>query len=248
MKWFYFILAGVLMPCGALAAEPVSLHVTHAISGKSLQLESGDLVRLASIEAPNVQDGKRPGEPLGDEAKAALAALAEGQTIRIDYAPTPRDRHNRLLGQVYLQDGQWLQQLMLERGLAMVYSFNDDAPELLARMFAAEQKARAAKLGIWANPYWRMVSPQEAGDFINRYKIVEGRIISVNHSRGNIYVNFSKEWKGQFAVFIPRKFAGDFDDARMQAWVGKMVRVRGWIHYHNAPMIDVTTPGQIEVE
>jgi len=29
---------------------------------------------------------------------------------------------------------------------------------------------------------------------------------------------------------------------------GRNVRVRGWIHYHNAPMIDITHPEQIELE
>jgi hypothetical protein len=30
--------------------------------------------------------------------------------------------------------------------------------------------------------------------------------------------------------------------------VGKTIRVRGWINYHNAPMIDLTHPEQIEME
>lgn len=228
--------------------------VATIINGKSFTLTTGDTVRLASIEAPNTYEkadgvhSARPGEPLGDEAKAALTKLLTRHKVRIDYNPGVRDRHDRLLGQVYDEKGIWIQGEMLKSGWAMVYSFNDDRHEIIEKMLAAEHEAQAAKRGIWAHPYFRIITPAEAAEFINRFKLVEGKVVSVHDYHGHTYINFTERWKGNFAVFISRKYANAFAGMNLTSLVGKTIRVRGWINYHNAPMIDLTHPEQIEVE
>jgi endonuclease YncB( thermonuclease family) len=229
-------------------------QVARVINSKSFVLASGDVVRIAGIEAPNTEEkadgvhGARPGEPLGEEAKAALEKLLLGRKVRIDYNPGTRDRHSRLLGQVYRDDGLWVQGEMLREGWAMVYSFSDDRHEVIEKMLAAESEARSAKRGIWANPYFRVITPAEAPDFINRFKLVEGKVTSVNEWHGHMFVNFSDHWKGSFAVFISRKYADAFKAMNLPSLMGITIRVRGWIDYHNAPEINLTHPEQIEVE
>jgi micrococcal nuclease len=231
-----------------------ALTVAGVINGKSFTLATGDTVRLASIEAPNTYEkangvhSARPGEPLGDEAKAALTKLLAGHKVRIDYNPGVRDRHDRLLGQVYDDKGNWIQGELLKSGWAMVYSFNDDKHGVIEKMLAAEHEAQGAKRGIWAHPYFRIITPAEAGEFINRFKLVEGKVVSVHDYHGHTYINFTERWKGNFAVFISRKYANAFAAMNLPSLVGKTIRVRGWINYHNAPMIDLTHPEQIEME
>ncbi len=240
-----------LAPSPAFAANDL-FTVVKVINGKSFVVSSGDTVRLASIEAPNVPEENinehpgRPGEPLGLEAKEALAALIMGRKIRIDYNPGERDRHNRLFGQVYDEQGRWIQGEMLKNGWAEVYSFDDDAHDVIMKMLKAEREAQKTRRGIWANAYYRIIRQEEAGEFLNRFKIVEGEVKSVNEYHGNIYINFSEHWKGNFAVFISRKKTKAFSLPDLKSLVGKKVRVRGWINYHNAPMIDITHPEQIE--
>jgi len=177
-----------------------------------------------------------------------LSSLILGKIVRIDTGGLARDRHNRILGQVYLADGAWVQGELLKRGYAMVYSFRDDAPQVIEKMLTFERAARAAGAGIWAQAYWRIITPEEASQFINRFKVVEGTVVSVNPWHDNIYVNFSEHWKGNFALFISHKYADDFPLAKLKTLVGKKIRVRGWIGYHNAPQIDVTHPAQIEMQ
>lgn len=237
-----------------IGAEEEFLRVREIINGKSFILESGDKVRLASIQVPNVQEQDtpghygRPGEPMGEEAKKALSGMILGKKIRIDYNPGKRDRHNRLLGQVYDEAGKWIQGEMLQKGYAMVYSFNDDSPTLITDMLAREKIAIQQKSGIWANPYYRIITPEETGEFINRFKLVSGEIASVNESHDNIYLNFNKEWRGRFAVFISHKNHQAFDIGWLKSLTGKKLRVRGWINYHNAPMMTIDHPGQLEIE
>lgn len=222
------------------------LKVKQVINGKSFIVESGDTVRLASIEAPNLQDGKRTGEPLGEEAKAALEKLILGKNIRIEYLGEKRDRHNRLIGQVYDEKGNWIQGEILKSGFAFAYIFADDSHETIVNMLKAETIAQNAKIGLWQHPYYRVLNSEETQEFINRFKLVEGTIESVNQSHDNIYINFSKEWKGKFAVFISKKNAANFSLEKLKTLIGKKVRIRGWINYHKAPMISIVRQEQIE--
>jgi endonuclease YncB( thermonuclease family) len=251
---FRFLLLFLLLaPVTVLACSDLR-PVASVINGKSFTLATGETVRLASIEAPNTEEkadgvhGARPGEPLGEEAKAELAKLLAGHTVCIDYNPGERDRHNRLLGQVYDDKGNWIQGGMLMSGYAMVYSFSDDRHDVIVNMLAAEKQAQALRLGVWAHPYFRVIAPAETPEFINRFKLVEGKVISVHDYHGHTYINFTERWKGNFAIFISRKFAPAFAAMNLPSLVGKTIRVRGWINYHNAPMIDLTHPEQIEME
>ncbi len=58
-----------------------------------------------------------------------------------------RDRYNRLLAYVYLPDGRLLNQLLLEKGFAVVYRRFDF--ELKSNFLTAEARARDKKRGIW---------------------------------------------------------------------------------------------------
>jgi micrococcal nuclease len=223
---------------GALAASP-EYSAAAIINGQSFTLTSGETVRLAAIETPTSS------EPLSDEAKTALAAFMTGKKLTVESVIDGHDRLNRLLGQVYA-DGQWVQGAMLRAGLAMVYSFADTPPEILSKMLVEERAAREARRGIWGTTYYRVIAPSEADEFIDRFKLVEGKVVSLHEYHGNIYINFFAQWRGHFAVFISHKYAAAFTDLQLLA--GKTIRVRGWIHYHNAPMIGLTHAGQIEVE
>lgn len=241
----------LLLPAATNAQEDV-FTVQSVINGKSFITTSGDTVRLAGIEAPNMQEKNtpshhgRPGEPLGEEAQQTLSSHILRKQVRIVY-DTTRDRHNRILGQVYDMHGHWIQGEMLEAGMAMAYSFSDTPHETIEAMLRTEHHAQHNHASIWANPYYRIITPQETGEFINRFKLVEGNVVSVNHYHDNIYINFSEHWKGNFAVFIARKYASSFTAKFLDSLTGSKVRVRGWIHYHNAPMIDITHPEQIEI-
>ena len=106
-------------------------------------------------------------------------------------------------------------------------------------MLLAEKPAQQAKLGLWNHPYYRIITTEETPEFINRFKLVEGMVVSVNQSHENIYINFNKEWKGHFAIFISKKNANHFSLDKLRNFIGRKIRVRGWINYHKAPMINI---------
>lgn len=96
-------------------------------------------VRLAEIDAPE------KAQPYGQRAKQSLSGLVYGQTVTVAVEDT--DRYGRLVGQVELS-GTNINALQVERGMAWVYRQYARHPALLE----AEARARAARLGLWADP------------------------------------------------------------------------------------------------
>ena len=148
--------------------------------------------------------------------------------------------------------GLWLQGEMLARGLARVYSFPDNRA-LVAELLAVEHAARAAGDGIWADPWYRILTPadltRELFPRLDSFQIVEGRVIAAERVGKRGYLNFGDDWKSDFTVSIDPAALRLFDEAGLPvaSYQGRRVRVRGWVKSFNGPMIDATHPEQIEV-
>ncbi len=75
----------------------------------------------------------------------------EKQSVRLeaDAKGTNRDRYNRLLRYVYLQDGTLLNQQLIEKGYGFAYT---GFPFTKKEQFVqSELSAQSGKLGLWGN-------------------------------------------------------------------------------------------------
>ena len=243
--WLLFALIVNYYP--AWAAESVSGRVSQVINAKSFLLEDGKTVRLASLQAPNVEDKRgRPGEPLGEVARAKLRQLIQGQQVRLEVEST--DRHGHLVAQVYdTTQNRWIQEEMLGSGMAMVYSLFPDGKAKLPDMLAKEREARTGKRGLWNHPYFQIITPEGAVKHLNRFKLVEGRVRQISDKGGRIFLNFGDDWKTDFSCLISRGDRRAFKQMDLKALEGKVIRVRGWVYSYNGPMIDLKWPGQLEI-
>src|SRR5262249_4436273 len=146
------------------------------VDGRTLVLDDGREVRLAAIEvAP-------PSEPAGAAAKTALEALTAGQPIELraggDKSAPETDRYGRLLAHVYVtpdKSERWAEAELIAGGHARVSARVGEracANALLAR----ERTARAANLGLWADPVY-VVRPADDAAAVaaerGRFAIVE---------------------------------------------------------------------------
>jgi endonuclease YncB( thermonuclease family) len=222
------------------------------VDGDTLVLEDGRQLRLVGIQAPKLPLGRPNFEtwPLAEEAKAALAALVLGRPLRLSYGGRRMDRHGRVLAHVHADAGaeRWVQGALLEQGLARVYSFADNRA-LVAEMLALERAARAARRGIWSNPFYAVRDAAAAGGHLGTFQLVEGRVVEAAVVRGRAYLNFGADWRADFtatlAPEVRRRFEAEGIDPR--DYQGIRLRVRGWLKSYNGPMIEVTHPEQIEV-
>lgn len=229
--------------------------VTEIVDGDTLLLDTGRVVRLIGIQSPKLALG-RDGHsdwPKGNEARAALIALAYKKPVLLRYGGEEIDRHGRTLAQVFVTGAEpvWVQQAMLSDGMARVYSFPDNR-SCLPELLAAENRARAARLGIWGDSYYRVRRADRPSDLLaltGHYELVEGRVLNAERLGGQVFLNFGRYYKEDFTAVIDaralRMFADDgLDPAKLG---GALLRVRGWIDDRDGPRVAVTHPEQIEV-
>ena len=244
----------VLVSGAAFALEGLSGGasgvVREVVDGDTVVLEDGTTVRLVGIQTPKLPLGRAgfPTQPLAHETKAALEALVLGRRVTLSYGGQRIDRYGRALAHLEDEDGIWIQGELLRRGLARVYTFNDNRA-LSETMLAAEREARDAARGIWALDYYTVRGIGETEDLIGSYQIVEGRIVAADTVRGRAYLNFGPDYRTDFTISISPKDMRMFKRSNFDptALDGRRVRVRGWLKSFNGPMIDVTHPEQIEV-
>lgn len=229
--------------------------VTHIVDGDTLLLDTGLVVRLIGIQAPHLALGREGFSdwPKGGEAKAALAAIALNKPVLLRYGGADKDRYGRSLAQLYLTDGSngWVQAEMLKSGMARVYSFPDNRA-CLDELFAAENRARTAGLGIWSDLYYRVRRAERPADLApleGHYELIEGRVLEAAKAGGLTYLNFGRYYKEDFTAVIDARALRLFADAGLDPLTlgGALVRVRGWIEVRDGPRVSVTHPEQIEV-
>ena len=89
----------------------------------------------------------------------------------LGYGEAREDRHDRVLAHLFEEDsGLWLQGALLERGLARVYSFEDNRM-LIPEMLALERRARAEGRGIWSHPFYQIRQVGELSGLIGKFSI-----------------------------------------------------------------------------
>ncbi len=250
------LLACSLWVSSAQAAGPQRLPlggtavVKAVMSGDTVILSDGRVLRLSGIQAPRiVQSRARPHAwPLAADAKAALERLVMGRSVTLYVAGPRQDRHDRLLAQLVRDDGLWLQGEMLSLGWARVM-VAPDLRELGTEMYAMEQTAREARRGIWDNRFYAVRDSNALGPHdLDSFQVVEGRVVSVSLSKGQIYLNFGANWRTDFSVRVLRRSVKSFrqlygDPRQLQ---GRVLRVRGWVFRHGGSEIEISMPEQVE--
>ena len=243
-------------PSSCRFAPAGSGKVRAIADGRSFTLEDGREIRLAAVEIPHLPG---PGETgtkatAGLAARAALESMIAGQNVELRQNDMPADRYGRTTAFVYVSGGALPESVaheMLARGFARVSAHVGERPcadELLAR----ERAARQAKLGLWGEPYYVIVSAESGAELVaesGHFILAEGKVWSVRESGGTIYVNFGRQWSQAHTLTILKRnermfAAAGIEPKRLE---NLRVRVRGWVEERNGPRIEATRPEQIEI-
>jgi hypothetical protein len=202
----------------------------------TLVLADGRELRLAAIEP-------------GPRARSILLGF-KGELLRLSAPAEPQtDRYGRLVA-FAAADERSLQETLVSLGAARVSARAGIAcAEALQNLEAA---AREARHGLWSDPNFALLQA-EPGPWmqteLGRFVLVEGRVLSVRQSGGTIYVNFGRRWTRDFSATIPRRLQAGFRAAGRdpQSFMGRRIRVRGWLERRTGPIIELTAPEQVEL-
>jgi micrococcal nuclease len=132
--------------------EMTTAFCTRVIDGDTIEVEiDGELytVRYIGIDSPETKHPEKPVEYMGMEATAANRAMVEQKPVLLEKDVSDTDRFDRLLRYVYLNDGTFVNEKLVEDGFAVASAYPPDVAhqELLA---AAEEEARDVEAGLWA--------------------------------------------------------------------------------------------------
>jgi micrococcal nuclease len=132
---------------------PGYYKITYVYDGDTFAVDMNgtpEKVRLIGIDTPETHKPDTPLQCYGTEASNYAKQLETGKNVRLESDPTNsnRDRYGRLLRYAYLEQGDFINKEMIERGLAFAYT--PFAFEKKTEFLAAEKIAKDANLGLWA--------------------------------------------------------------------------------------------------
>jgi endonuclease YncB( thermonuclease family) len=216
----------------ACSGDAIGTAVVASVTdGRSFKTRDGREVRLAGIATPG--------------NASALGAAIAGKSVTLRRAG--EDRYGRIVAYAEV-DGASLQQRLLSAGAAYVRPPVGAKPCADA-LFAAERAARAAHLGLWADPELRPKSAanrEEISRANGKFALIEGKILSVRESGGAIYLNFGRYYTRDFSVVIRKRDAKRFAIAP-KLLQDKRILVRGVVEMRRGPLIEAKWPEQIEL-
>jgi endonuclease YncB( thermonuclease family) len=219
-------------------------RVAAVVDSRTFRLEDGREVRLAGIEPVVAEKASRT---------SALAAIVAGREVTLRGEDDTPDRYGRQPAFVFLDDSAsatMVQGLLLAQGEALVSATVTDK-NCAKVLIAAENAARDAKRGTWADPA-ALKNAESPGDIlagIGRFAVVEGKVLSVRQAGATTYLNFGRSWTQGFAVTISRRATAGLEAAGIivKSLENRRIRVRGWVEARGGPRIEVLRAGQIEL-
>ncbi len=129
--------------------------VSSVIDGDTIQVlidAKKETLRLIGIDTPETVDPRKPVQCFGKEASAKAKSLLSGKSVRLESDPTQgeRDKYQRLLRYVFLEDGTNFNKLMISEGYAYEYTYNIPY-KYQVEFKQAQRDAEAGKKGLWAD-------------------------------------------------------------------------------------------------
>ena len=108
-------------------------------------------VRLLGVDTPETKDPRRGAQCFGREAAKYTKLALMGRAVRLESDPveTDRDKYNRLLRYVYLEDGLLFNELLVQEGYAFAYERYPTTR--MERLKKLEEYAKANHKGLWSN-------------------------------------------------------------------------------------------------
>ncbi len=104
-------------------------------------------IRLIGVDTPETKHPSKPVQYFGKEATAFTKSMIESKKVMLGYDYQLRDKYDRLLAYVYLEDGTFLNAEIIKQGYGFAYTkFNF---KYLEEFRQYEKDARENKRGLW---------------------------------------------------------------------------------------------------
>lgn len=132
--------------------EGESVLVTRVVDGDTIEISTGQTVRLIGVDTPETVDPRRPVGCFGKEASNETKKLLTGKEVILQKDVSETDKFHRLLRYIFLplESNQTLfvNDYLVREGFAKVYAYPPDV-KYNEQFRQAEKEAREGNKGLW---------------------------------------------------------------------------------------------------
>ncbi len=136
-----------IVPTMAPPMATESAIVTRVIDGDTIQISTGEKVRLIGIDTPETVDPRKGVQCFGKKASEHTKELLLNKEVTLKKDISNTDRYGRLLRYVYIGD-TFINEQLVREGYAKAYSYPPDI-RYQEVFLQAEHEAQEKKLGLW---------------------------------------------------------------------------------------------------
>ena len=206
-------------------------------------MKDGRIIQLAGLDIPDF-DPYDPG-PVSLAARNLLKEMVEGQQVRLYVTKNMSSGRMSRLGDMLAhlelpKEAVWVQGALLAAGLARVRPSQRN-PEMALQMMRLEDKARIAKKGLWADPRYAVLTPDDAANGENGWGIVEGTVVSASSNHNIVNLEFGPDSRTDFTLALNSDIRREMEKRGIDplSLAGKHLRVRGWLRDYNGPYMEL---------
>ncbi|MEX2523763.1 MAG: thermonuclease family protein [Gammaproteobacteria bacterium] len=251
-RLFYCLLSCLLfIPGVAPAADSCApgspdsrVTIEYVIDGDTVILGDDTHLRLVGIDTPEIDHKESDNtEPGAVEARRFLNDLLDSGEHLLVLDEEHEDRHGRLLGHLFLNNGTNVQARLLAEGRAVPLVIPPNLRFLDCYQAAAES-ARKQGRGLWGQPRYQALEAAELDAGTRGYRVIEGTVTRIGKSRTSIWVNLGDG----FALRILRGDLPRFTDPDIESLKGRRIQARGRVYRRNNQLrIQIRHPADLFV-
>lgn len=135
------------------SAKSIKCNVTKILDGDTIEvfLDGKETrIRLTGVDTPELYDENRNICANGKIAKDILSEILSDKTVYLEFDESRKDKYNRILSYVFLEDGTLVNLLLLQKGIAKTMICKPNIQYQI--MFEnAERYAKENEIGFWKN-------------------------------------------------------------------------------------------------
>jgi endonuclease YncB( thermonuclease family) len=141
-------------PLSIKKEAPVLYRVVKVIDGDTIKVDIGgkiETVRLIGMDTPEIAHPNHPqNDYFGPEAAQYAKQLLENQSVYLipDPMQSNRDKYDRLLRYVFLEDGTLINAKLIAEGYA--YNYIYEPFQFMKQFDYLEKQAKEKQLGLWS--------------------------------------------------------------------------------------------------
>jgi len=200
------------------------VQLKRVIDGDTVELKSGEKIRLIGINTPELANRYSEAQPGGEAAKTRLKQLLRTPELLIEYDEEQRDSYDRLLAHCFSEQGDYLNEQLVETGHATL-TLTPPNLRYADRLIAAQQRAEKKRLGMWSMPEYQAktlqaFSPGKSYRGWQRWKL---KATAMSQSKKYTRLIASTH----LSVMIPNQHLALFGE--LENYLDKPFEVRGWL-------------------